>query len=395
MLKSHLDSDIVKKKEQLKPDAFVNEVLAGLAQPKRGIENYLGKNKKSEFHLRKAQTQIVQSTKYFLSDNFVRHAVWGSWVKPSKLVQALEFAIPPSNNMWIEWDENFRKEEIFKVFQKYMDGLFDKGVDKDTLKMGYHITRVSHNPFDVHPDTRRPDFESIERGIKDFDRFNFQGFAKDPEGNILILPIQFDLYNHQIDETVLSQQKYRDDFVKSGLDLWGDGYLHYWGCKGHNTAKLSRRTCLQMDNLTFLTMNSEMIAHAQSDDSDLTKHFGTILRGDLRFLISVFTILNYPIVSHETVQPKQQIDTIRWGRRVPKNEYKIYDVDLPKPRGVRMYESMFTGHGTPKRQHIRRGHPRRIKKLDGTIETKWIEEQVVGNPELGTIIKDYNLKAKV
>lgn len=393
MLKTHLDSNIVEKKEQLKPDAFVNKVLGSLAQPKRGVENYIGKTKKNEFHLRKAQTQIIQSTKYFLSNNFVRHAVWGSWVQPNKIIQALDFAIPPSNNMWVEWDENFRKEEIFKVFTKYMDGSFDKEIDKDTLTMGYHITKVSNNPFDFHPTTRQPDFESIEQGIKDFSRYNFQGFAKDPEGNILILPIQFDLYNHQIDCTFLSKRKYREDFIKSGLNLWGDGYLHYWQEKGHNIEKLSRRTCLQMDNLTFLTMSPEMVSHIQSGD-ELTETFSSVLRGDLRFLITVFTLLNYPLVSHETIAPKQQIDAIRWGRKLPKNEYKVLDIDLPKPRGLRMYEPLFTGHGTPKRQHIRRGHPRRVKKLDGTIETKWIEEQVVGNPDLGTIIKDYNLRAK-
>jgi len=392
MLKTHLDSNIVEKKEQLKPDAFVNEVLGSLAQPKRGVENYIGKTKKNEFHLRKAQTQIIQSTKYFLSNNFVRHAVWGSWVQPNKIIQALDFAIPPSNNMWLEWDENFRKEEIFKVFTKYLDGYFDKEMDKDTLTMGYHITKVSHNPFDFHPTTRQPDFESIEQGIKDFSRYNFQGYAKDPEGNVLILPIQFDLYNHQIDCTVLSKRKFREEFIKSGLNLWGDGYLHYWQEKGHNIEKLSCRTCLQMDNLTFLTMSPEMISHIQG--GELTETFSTVLRGDLRFLISVFTLLNYSIVSHETVAPKQQIDAIRWGRKLPKNEYKVLDIDLPKPRGLRMYEPLFTGHGTPKRQHIRRGHPRRVKKLDGTIETKWIEEQVVGNPDLGTIIKDYNLRAK-
>ena len=38
MLKTHLDSNIVEKKEKLKPDAFVNEVLGSLAQPRRGIE---------------------------------------------------------------------------------------------------------------------------------------------------------------------------------------------------------------------------------------------------------------------------------------------------------------------------------------------------------------------
>ena len=46
------------------------------------------------------------------------------------------------------------------------------------------------------------------------------------------------------------------------------------------------------------------------------------------------------------------------------------------------------------RQNVskRRGHDRYIKLKDGTVVRKWIEEQWVGNEELGVITHEYDLK---
>ena len=64
-------------------------------------------------------------------------------------------------------------------------------------------------------------------------------------------------------------------------------------------------------------------------------------------------------------------------------------------KGKKIYNKIFTGQGSPKRLHWRRGHWRRITDRNGnTVKRTWIEEQKVGNPELGTIIHDYVLKSR-
>ena len=109
--------------------------------------------------------------------------------------------------------------------------------------------------------------------------------------------------------------------------------------------------------------------------------------------MAVLALVNYP----HTIVERDQIDTklrsMAWGQRVPRNEVRLLDIDLPKPRGTTRYEKMFKGGGSPKRR-VRRGHWRRLKRRDGTFSVKWIEEQWVGNADLGTIIHDYNLKSK-
>jgi hypothetical protein len=85
---------------------------------------------------------------------------------------------------------------------------------------------------------------------------------------------------------------------------------------------------------------------------------------------------------------------IAYGRRVPRNELRVLEIDLPKPRGTTRYERMFKGGGGKKRRHVRRGHWRRFRHADGTVSTRWIGEQWVGSADVGTITHDYELKSK-
>ena len=135
----------------------------------------------------------------------------------------------------------------------------------------------------------------------------------------------------------------------------------------------------------------------QMNKEDTIRHLKHLkmLTGDVRFMISLLNVLNYDLVVTEDRTPPKKVDHIHLGRKVPKNEYKLVEIDLPKPRGKKLYKQMFTGHGSPKREHWRRGHWRRVNDKKGKlIKRVWIEEQKVGDPKLGTIIHDYLLKKK-
>ena len=126
--------------------------------------------------------------------------------------------------------------------------------------------------------------------------------------------------------------------------------------------------------------------------SKLKEMGGHGIDGDVRFLTAVFALLNYPRYVRAMLPAPKKVSTIRWGRRVPKNEVKVVEIELPK-RGVNVHSQLFTGHGSPKRQHGRRGHPRRYKDRSGRIIKEiWIEPKVVGNPELGIINHEYVLQ---
>ena len=61
---------------------------------------------------------------------------------------------------------------------------------------------------------------------------------------------------------------------------------------------------------------------------------------DIRYLMAVLALVNYP----HTIVERDQIDTklrsMAWGQRVPRNEVRLLDIDLPKPRGSTRWEDV-------------------------------------------------------
>ena len=114
----------------------------------------------------------------------------------------------------------------------------------------------------------------------------------------------------------------------------------------------------------------------------------------LRTVIATLALLNYPHIVIQRDLPKVNGGGSYLGRKLPKNELKVLEIDLPKPRGTTHYERMFKGHGSKKRQHVRRGHWRTLRMKSGEIKHTWIKECLAGNPELGRVIHDYHLISK-
>ena len=94
-------------------------------------------------------------------------------------------------------------------------------------------------------------------------------------------------------------------------------------------------------------------------------------------------------------QAENKIEHIRFGKRVPANEYSLINIDLPKPRGKTVYEKIFTGHGSPKRWHLRRGHWRRYRDAKGNVTKRvWVEQCEAGNKHLGSKVNDIYKKQR-
>ena len=123
-------------------------------------------------------------------------------------------------------------------------------------------------------------------------------------------------------------------------------------------------------------------------------HLDLVQGGDIRFIVSVLALLNYDLIVQEKQKPAEnKVEHIRFGKRVPANEYSLINIDLPKPRGKTVYEKIFTGHGSPKRWHLRRGHWRRYRDAKGNVTKRvWVEQCEAGNKHLGSKVNDYNLQ---
>ena len=149
------------------------------------------------------------------------------------------------------------------------------------------------------------------------------------------------------------------------------------------------------DNQHSRSWASDVRSAGDNTEADeLAKGADTMHLGDMRFLVAVFGLLNYPRIIRMDAPAPKKIRSIRWGRPVPRNEVKVVEVDLPKKRGVNLHKQLFTGHGSPQRQHVRRGYWRKIKDAQGRIiRERRVKPYVAGNPELGIIEHEYFLKA--
>ena len=132
------------------------------------------------------------------------------------------------------------------------------------------------------------------------------------------------------------------------------------------------------------------------EKTDLIKDFYVAelqkqLSGDLRFLMTLIGLINYDLHVLEEAEPVERSKKTKYVNRVqvPKNELRVINIDIPKPKGVTITEKKFSGTGTPKREHIRRGHWHTYHYKNGTSRKKWVGEQRVGSADLGRIEHDY------
>ena len=356
-----------------------NTLLAALAEPKKGIVRYKG-GKYAEAARRNTQASIATAQKFVVSNSMVEHAYLASLARPKSLLEMQQRGIPPFNNMWIEWDERFRKSIANREMQKMGHDPADQPTEDPIVRLGYHIEMIN-------------------------DRFSYSlYFMSNGQEGVASSPIGFHMSNDGPVMAMSWSEQNVDAFIKDRLAT-GTWLMGKWYSK-----KEAEKEKLNPDfadlSTSFVQIRSAaaqwLVSQEHFAQGFTANEFAELKAlslnmqvGDGRFLIALLGLLNYDLVVHETTTPPKKIDHVRFGRVVPKNEYKVVTIQLPKPRGKRIYEQMFTGHGSPKREHWRRGHWRTVRDKSGNFKRRvWIGEMKCGNPALGTIVHDYNLEGK-
>tara|TARA_R110001632_G_scaffold3252_1_gene14772 strand:+ start:1724 stop:2908 length:1185 start_codon:yes stop_codon:yes gene_type:complete len=384
---------------------LASELISALSNPTRGIANFIS-GKYATAMSKNVQVDMVQSQKFLITDNLLDHAIRASYVKPKYLLDGLYNTRPPFNNMWVEWNE---KERVQKNRKELIKLCKEKGETKEVEplnlagipdRIGYHIKRLT-NERDVRNNEPIVDGETIlytcffqmedkkfycpEMGFNiNYDcNYNYESFVNTWNRQNNFSPVN------------MTEESFYHNCASNGAVMLGIAYSEVH--KGDPFLDQIFRNLIPVQTCSthwvrtaqnFLSPvhEKESIRHAE----DLNR-----LSGDPRFLISLLNMLNYDLVSTETVVPPKKITHVYLNRSVPKNEYKVVQINLPKPRGKRVYNKMFTGQGSPKREHWRRGHWRRVHDRKGMlIKRIWIGEQKVGDKNLGTIVHDYELVQK-
>lgn len=364
---------------------LANELITALGDAKRNILGWQG-GKYAEGMRRNIQTEIVTSQKFVLSKGLIEHAVQASMSKPEILFNMLERGIPPFNSLWIEWDEVYRQELLKKIHES--NGKTYE-INEQIMPVGYHI--MKHNNDFIYalytkyePDNKSymvsPQIGFTIDNEKPFDRFSASAHNEEPMSDK-----DWNMASWQSTSAYLGSW-YVGEYMNNGTKK-DKYYLDQIRQRVTTTQTASMHWMISQEKFDYGWNKSEMRQFMEVSYN--------VMEGDARFMIALLGLLNYDLIATETVVPPKKIDHIAFGRKVPKNEYKVVTINLPKPRGKRVYSRMFTGQGSPKREHWRRGHWRVLKNKKGDILKRiWIQQQKVGNAELGKIVHDYVLNKK-
>lgn len=365
-----------------------------LTNPRKGLLGYQN-SPQAKASIRHKQIELATAQRFFVSNKLLEHAVVASYVKPKHLFAALERALPPFNNMWIEWDEEHRKTMEYKWREKLgVDWL--GAYDNDRLEARLLLEEKGMMPFD------KAGFHIQKQN----DTYGFCFAFNTPEQKI-ILPLykMVIFYEENVTAEFLGEgisttgvrvpiEQIEEKYItEQGEVFLGDEYLHHHGSDNIYADTLVRRFMSLMEyNATVMTFTEKPEEGILRTMKIMSLHQ---MYGMGRFMVSLLGLLNYDLIIQETGRP-EKIKGARFADRDLKvNEYTTIDIELPKPRGKRIYERMFMGQGSPKREHWRRGHWRTLRDEAGNLKKRvWIDAMKCGDPKLGSIIHDYNLRTK-
>ena len=413
------------------------QVSYALKRPTKGLQVYK-QNEESRKAVRRYQMDFTKAKKAIVHASLMQEIVQrGADFTADEAVLALWNSEPPSENLFIEWNEPtkqwwqqkifhnkwgicngdvpssivnpsvgywIRKTEdvegmylgdkvyTFDSFMYFANAEYDKGIEPHMVKhvnnkVYIHDMRMVVNfgkPFDdeIIKEYRQTPFE-LERYGKKYES----------EEN-LMKRMQEILYPHD-----LTLEQCKPSALNVDRALWGNIWSY------HNSKK--RKDKKDWDLLRRHVMWKPGIGHEidpmrneiQKSRGDYSSLLGCM--GDIRFLISLLNIWNYPRhVTQEVRQTKGKRTLIR-GETVPSDEHVVLKVNLPKDEGVNLYRTDGNGQGgvgTPKKYHEVDAHTRVYPTLyndDGSVKregfTTRVKEHGRGDKKLGTVTKEYKL----
>lgn len=384
-------------------DDLFNLVVAGLGNPLRSIEQFReyrpskAAMKHYEGTCRRTRQSLIGAQKFMVADSLLGHAVEASLCRPKTMREMCEIGVPPFDNMWIEWDDAKRIPLIYDAYRR-------RGVDTEPpkqdewMRVGFHITVGGTKELEgvCHVDSYAMDRDTGKLYIQPFAlQWAIEGDMPYESGRVVRAHLTSEQRGDE-EHLMRAAQELR------GHKILGEAWLDEFCDKTKDQAEvmgLMHKTLLvasQVGSAQVVDIIAEAGRSTEAEDyiGDMQDKSASGWRGDIRMIWAVLALVNYPQYIIERKYHTSVTKRIAWGRRVPRNELRMLEIDLPKPRGTTRYEKMFKGGGGKKRRHVRRGHWRHYRHKDGTVTKRWIAERWVGDASLGTITHDYILKSK-
>ena len=382
---------------------FADDFIAALNNPKRGF--LMNDNVR---HLSATKSRVAEmykkmrgATRYVLDDDFLEFATMASMTASAQeLLDQFKLMALPNDVVWVEWNEERRSLVQQKVADEWGWGYQSNShINQHT---GYLLEGAPHTPYDGEAFIGTP-FCKWEEGT---------GATMAKKGEVFSSPMsiffaRYDEENNSgfharyqkkflADFYSISEGEVSEDMLKDGIDGEMKAFVALMG------AGWIKRELTETDVFDVFAKHIRMIQgpaidffvdvkNQQWQASHPAKLFESGIKmtaGDARFLITVFSMLNYDWVVQE---PREGESTRRYkhGKFYRGNSHIQLSIDLPKFNGVTITPKGFDSmNESTRRQHSVRGHWRRIRKTGKRI---WVSSHLRGDPKLGVITKDYVL----
>lgn len=387
---------------------LINQAIGSLANPEKTILGFISKknlkNRDKLFHTKKNDTNkmaiqssrqalkvLADSQKFFIDEKLMQTVHELSSQNQNKLIELIKRAIPPFDNMFIEWNEKQRIENLG----------FDSSQTFD--QVGYHIQRLNGRFFYTSYNNVKPNSGQVLETHYD------SNLPLKTTGNKLHIPLTgFYLSNEEqlLNDDFRSTTEYKQNMF--GATKKQIREAHDYHCRyligGHYTDNMNTSRLVNWLDGRLETAQS-MATNMMFPDKVLQKGFNAeemsqwvdkdmkSMEGDLRLVTAILATLNYDHIVYNDAKPNPKILHTRNGRALPKYSYRLVTIDLPKPTVRKVYKGILTGSGSPKAEHWRRGHWR-VQNYKSGKKRIWIEPMKVGDKNVGVIEHDYILRGK-
>ena len=409
---------------------LADDVIAALGNPTKGISSLVNSRGAREA-ADVTRAEIRQAIRFEVTPELLETAYQLSLDDFHTLNDRVKSARPCHDLMWIEWDENVRQEIMGAPYTHFSrigylvtptNPRATKGSNLD-IDDGHYFTGF----YDIRDESQYDKFYGGERW--DFNKgiwSNPMGFTlKTSEFSSLEINKIFDVYGYEehlkSPQTNKSKKILENDsrtydllvthFADIICWLGREWYLKTTGLVKNepgwtkkeasrimdevllnydsDTIEIMRRLCgIQTRTMRWAVSEEKWQAGWDQDDefmSGITKASTSAIDGDLRWLLTIFWMINYNwiVISEPRKATKGKI---RHGKVRPLNTFHRLKLALPKEHII--IKANEIGYGTPKSQHDVRGHFRVLKNPHRRI---WIRSHKRGDPSLGVIMKDYVL----
>ena len=368
---------------------YYNTVLAALAKPrssmphnKSAVKKLRGRESEKEvihalkewkWYCQKTRQVLNSATPVRLDNTVLRHIAELSVEPIEKLMKLLPQAELPFDNMWIEWDEHEKQKIFHEVAGEAMEHDLNAHSQNVGLMASANASKGGYEVLSFFDNLAEWEGETWATGEKVGAGTNcaLVSFCIYPNGN----------------GNRASSGIHASDWDAITQMLFGETYIN--GRSVNTYPKKLQKYC------TVHRCPIVIPSWGREGKAEALKVGMQMIAGDARFLLCTLALLNYPHTGKLTATSPSKTRRIKFGAIVPRKEVKVVEIELPKSRASTTYKRLFTGQGTPKRLHQRRGHWRVNMNADGTERKPiWIAPMWVGNEEIGIIEHEYELKGK-